>query len=102
MTSVILDKVEEVEIDDSGDFKYILVSVSDQEKNSKLIVRGNARGFYHVIAFNGYEYEIGKRKRKIKLFSAYCLMKYEGETELYYRINWFCKLKLRLSVVWDS
>lgn len=27
MTSVILDKVEEVEIDDSGDFKYILVSV---------------------------------------------------------------------------
>lgn len=43
-----LDKVADVDIDPSGTFKYILITVTDSSnKSSKQIVRGNAACGYH-------------------------------------------------------
>ncbi|EFN64284.1 hypothetical protein EAG_08937 [Camponotus floridanus] len=46
--SHLLDKVVDVDIDDYGRFKYILINVQDDtNKISKQIVRGNARAQWH-------------------------------------------------------
>ncbi|KAG8264068.1 14 kDa phosphohistidine phosphatase [Homalodisca vitripennis] len=54
MTLESLEKVPNVEIDPEGVFKYILIKVyakqtRDGNEPSKMIVRGNARGPYHVV-----------------------------------------------------
>ncbi|KAF6204673.1 hypothetical protein GE061_018834 [Apolygus lucorum] len=51
--SPLLDQVPDVEIDAEGRFKYVLIRVyapttRDGNEPSKMIVRGNARGAYHV------------------------------------------------------
>lgn len=46
--SHLLDKVVDVDIDDHGRFKYILINVQDDtNKNSKQIIRGYARAQWH-------------------------------------------------------
>lgn len=46
--SQLLDKVPDVDIDDNGKFKYILINVQDTvNKTSKHIVRGYARAQWH-------------------------------------------------------
>ena len=46
--SELLDKVADVDIDPSGTFKYILITVTDStNKSSKQIVRGYAAQSYH-------------------------------------------------------
>ena len=41
-----LEAVDEVDIDESGKFKYILIKISDG-KNSRIIVRGYDWAEYH-------------------------------------------------------
>lgn len=46
--SQLLDNVPDVDIDDNGRFKYILINVQDKvNKASKQIVRGYARAQWH-------------------------------------------------------
>lgn len=48
MANATVDTIADVEIDGSGDFKYILVNIKDKQGNEKVIVRGTARCFYHA------------------------------------------------------
>ncbi|XP_025265709.1 sex-regulated protein janus-A-like isoform X1 [Camponotus floridanus] len=59
--SHLLDKVVDVDIDDYGRFKYILINVQDDtNKISKQIVRGNARAQWHANIFDKVDGEIKK------------------------------------------
>ena len=45
-----LEAIPDVEIDDDGVFKYVLIEVADAQDESvkKLVVRGNAESEYHA------------------------------------------------------
>jgi len=46
--SELLNKISDVDIDDNGKFKYILINVQDEvNKANKHIVRGYARAQWH-------------------------------------------------------
>lgn len=53
MSTELLNRVPNVEIDDEGTFKYVLIRVyapqtPDGSEPSKMVVRGNRRGAYHA------------------------------------------------------
>ncbi|XP_012214646.1 sex-regulated protein janus-A-like [Linepithema humile] len=59
--SQLLDNVPDVDIDDNGKFKYILINVQDKaNKASKQIVRGYARAQWHADIFDEVDGQIKK------------------------------------------
>ncbi|GAU92187.1 hypothetical protein RvY_04300 [Ramazzottius varieornatus] len=56
-----IKEVPDVEIDDSGIFKYVLIKATDKDNQSKNIVRGNASAEYHANVFEKTEKELKKK-----------------------------------------
>lgn len=55
-----LDKIPNVDIDDHGRFKYILITMSEGKSASKEIVRGYARAQWHADIFDEVNEQIKK------------------------------------------
>ena len=51
-----LEAIPDVEIDEDGVFKYVLITVADSEDESvqKLVVRGNAEAEYHADVYEAF------------------------------------------------
>ncbi|XP_022085067.1 14 kDa phosphohistidine phosphatase-like isoform X2 [Acanthaster planci] len=69
MSDVSLDAVEDVDIHDSGKFKYILIKIwpEGDESNYKHIVRGYKWAGYHADIFDQWE-----PKLRLQKISCYC------------------------------
>ncbi|XP_076161035.1 sex-regulated protein janus-A [Ptiloglossa arizonensis] len=68
--SELLDKIPDVEIDDSGRFKYVLIEVEDKANvESKVIVRGTLTNWHSDIALEA----IKQIKQKVGEIDVECL-----------------------------
>ena len=68
-----LDAIPDVEIDEDGVFKYVLITVADSndEAIQKLVVRGNADAEYHA---DVYEAFCTKTEGKSRVFTCFQLI----------------------------
>jgi Janus/Ocnus family (Ocnus) len=59
-------EVPDVQIDDSGVFKYILIRAEDKDKQSKDLVRGFASAEYHADILEKVEKQLLPKKIKLE------------------------------------